>query len=577
MRNRSYLIIFIKVISVLLLLFIAENQHIISKLPKLFSLYGFAGGITFIFIWTASILGLLFASFSPNLYIRSFFTVLISLATVLGVSFNLISRSPLNFDNLYILFDNTGYADEVIIQYPGAVISALLYASLSLTFLIRPPQFFKKTPFLKYAYSVLPVLPLLLIFSILMIRGGYGTGRTPMPYRIPALSLFIGIENLTSEETVRETVNIKAHRAGEPLNVVIIVDESMRGDYYDINNDTLNLTPYLSSQKDRLYNFGLASAGANCSTESNIILRLGVNQHHLEQSFKHNPYTWQFARAAGYRTVMIEGQAKKGKLNNRMTPEELRYIDDFIYPEGETSYEKDLNIARTISKLTSQNNSKPLFIYAVKAGLHFPFIKEVPQGKAKFKIDYPHDNIGLKNNMLNSYKNGIAYLIDPFFKALLQDNAYKSSILLYTSDHGQNLLDNGSMQTHCSSVNTSAYEGLVPLFAITGHEGYRSKFQEASLKNSDKASHFNIIPTVLSVLGYQDKDIKRKFGPTLFDNLTEPRKFMTGVLREKNIGIGPRNTLKWRLLPHNLKRMKQPKQVVLPALSALSTEKKANH
>jgi glucan phosphoethanolaminetransferase (alkaline phosphatase superfamily) len=218
------------------------------------------------------------------------------------------------------------------------------------------------------------------------------------------------------------------------------------GDYYDLNNDTLHLTPYLSSQKDRLCNFGLASAGANCSTESNIILRFGVNPDHIEQSFKTNPYIWQFARQAGYRTIMIEGQAKKGKLNNRMTADELRYIDEFIYPEGESSYEKDLNIAEAISKLTSHNNSKPVFIYAVKAGLHFPYTAEVPRNKAKFKIDYADNSAASRVNMVNSYKNGIAYLIDPFFKALLQNNTYGSSILLYTSDHGQNLLDNGNRQ-----------------------------------------------------------------------------------------------------------------------------------
>ena len=558
MKIRPYLILFIKVISIFLLLFIAENQHIISKLPKLFSLYGFAGGMTFIVIWTASIMGLLCASFSSSLWVRSLFTLIVCATTLLGVGFNLISNSPLNFDNLYILFDNTAYADDVIIQYPNEVLSAILYASLSLTFLIKPPQFARRSPVvLKYLYNILPAVPLLLIFAILLIRGGYGTGRMPMPYRIPALSLFIGIENLAFAETVRETVKIKSHRAAKPLNVVVIVDESIRGDYYDLNNDTLNLTPYLTSQKDRICNFGLASAGANCSTESNIILRFGVNAKDVEHSFKSNPYTWQFARAAGYRTVMIEGQADKGKFNNRMMPEEVSYIDEFIYPEGESSYEKDLDIARTISRLTSQKNSKPLFIYAVKAGLHFPFTEEVPEDKEKYRTDFDGPS-GPKTNLLNSYKNGIAYLVDPFFKTLLQDNAYNSSVLIYTSDHGQNLMDNGSRQTHCSSVNTSAYEGLVPLFAITGDEAYRNKFQAASLKNSDKASHFNIIPTVLSILGYEPQDIQRKFGPTLFDPLTEPRQFMMGVLREKNIGIGPRNTLQWMALPAGWKSKKKP-------------------
>jgi hypothetical protein len=230
MKIRTYYIVFIKIISVFLLLFFAENQHIISKLPKLFSLYGLAGGMTFILIWVSSILGLLSASFSPNIYIRAFFTILISLATLLGVSYNQISNTPLDFDNLYILFDNTNYADEAMIEYPKEIFLSVLYASLSFTFLIPPPKLFKRRPLvLKYVYYLLPALPLLLIFAILMIRGGYGTGRTPMPYRISALTLFIGIETVVYEETVREAVKIKPHPAATPLNVVIIVDESIRG------------------------------------------------------------------------------------------------------------------------------------------------------------------------------------------------------------------------------------------------------------------------------------------------------------------------------------------------------------
>jgi len=329
----------------------------------------------------------------------------------------------------------------------------------------------------------------------------------------------------------------------------LIVDESIRADYLDINGHNMGITPYLFSRKDRLINFGYASSGANCSAESNQILRFGPNPNDFEKTFKTNPSIWQYAKKAGYKTIMIEGQATEGTLNNRMTKNEVSNIDEFIYVPGNGSLEKDIYIAKIIKEKTSENYDKPIFIIAVKSGLHFPYNEKVPDVKNKSMSNSNGLNFGTKNELINSYKRGISYLVDDFFYSLIENVDYEDTVLIYTSDHGQNLLDNGKKLTHCSSSNTSPYEGLVPLIVYTGNKSYINKFEIASNKNKDKASHFNIFPTVLSIFGYKNSDVENLHGITLFGDIWEPRKFISGLLSGSKIGIGTRNSIDWHYLP----------------------------
>ena len=46
--------------------------------------------------------------------------------------------------------------------------------------------------------------------------------------------------------------------------IVMIMDESVRGDYVSLNDATHNTTPFLKTT-DHLVNFGVAISGGNCS------------------------------------------------------------------------------------------------------------------------------------------------------------------------------------------------------------------------------------------------------------------------------------------------------------------------
>lgn len=54
-------------------------------------------------------------------------------------------------------------------------------------------------------------------------------------------------------------------------NVVMIVDESVRGDYLQVNNAAYASTPFLAGLKHRLINFGSAVSAHNCSAPARLL------------------------------------------------------------------------------------------------------------------------------------------------------------------------------------------------------------------------------------------------------------------------------------------------------------------
>ncbi|MGE5402261.1 MAG: sulfatase-like hydrolase/transferase [Ignavibacteriales bacterium] len=556
--DRKNLIILVKILAAAGLLYLGtEHYDFIAKMKDLKFNHGYPGIIIFIILWLLCTASLVTTMFLPNKFVRMLLAFVIFCATLTGLTYTNISGALLVYDNLYALIENANYADGVLQQYTHELMVPLLISSLSFLIIIPPPRQTVeklKTKFRSAAAYITAFLPFAVLLMIAIMRSGYGLAQTPIQYYIPALFVLIESDNLSFGENVRNNAayaHIKEN-PGHQMNVVLIVDESVRGDYLDINGQNKGITPYLFSHRDRVVNFGLASSGANSSAESNQILRYGPNINDFYYTFKKNAYIWQYAKKAGYKTIFLDAQGTKGKFNNRMVESERALIDEFIYIKGTTNLEKDINIAKFIRENASRRNSKPLFIYALKMGIHFPYDNIVPEDKRLFIKKNSNFTSISRQDLINSYKNAIYYVINPFFRDLLEGVTYENAVIFYTSDHGQNLLDNGFMITHCSTTNVSCYEGLVPLMVISDNERYRKDFSAAAASNFNKASHFNIFPTILSVFGYDRNETGRYHGKTLFDEITEPRKFSSGLLVINRLSLGDAAKNNWNYLPDSV-------------------------
>jgi glucan phosphoethanolaminetransferase (alkaline phosphatase superfamily) len=132
--------------------------------------------------------------------------------------------------------------------------------------------------------------------------------------------------------------------------------------------------------------------------------------------------------------------------------------------------------------------------------------------------------------MITLYKNAVSWSVDGFFRKVLTAADLAGVLIIYTSDHGQSLLDNGYKMSHCSSPgNIAKGEGLVPLFSITLDPGWMSRLDEAAKQGKNRSSHFEIFATLLIALGYQEEGTRAKYGPSLMDAPPQRvRRFLAG-------------------------------------------------
>jgi glucan phosphoethanolaminetransferase (alkaline phosphatase superfamily) len=457
-------------------------------------------------------------AFHPNKYARVFGSIVFFLTlTCANISEFIVGF--LDYSIVEGMFAFSELNDFALTRSYSKVLPAFLY--MKVLFLFCVCSLFVVPP-VKTIRRLLVNLSFWGCFSILgfmsFFLGANSIRGLPSHFTMSVWLTHVGISNLFANNDHKQP-DIKHIIQKDKTNIILLVDESVRGDYLDINNNK-GLTPSLFKNKNKIINFGIASSGANDSARSNQILRTGPKKDNYKNDLYSNPFIWSYMKKSGYKVVFINAQYDSPFING-MTADEYKDVDLFYYPK---SSNKDIESLDFIQKLLADQSDQPLFIYVVKYGVHYPY--SYPKGKSKYLVEnLSYDKI-TKKDLVNHYKNAIVANIDPFFERLFKLSA-KNSVFIYTSDHGQNLLDNGLLISHGSTENTVAGEGTVPLFVWTESSEWKNKFQNYLYYNKDRTSHFNIFSTVLTIAGYDKLEVKKKHGNSLFDKINEPQTFAT--------------------------------------------------
>nr|WP_280822505.1 sulfatase-like hydrolase/transferase [Mesorhizobium soli] len=245
-----------------------------------------------------------------------------------------------------------------------------------------------------------------------------------------------------------------------------------------------------------------------------------AQRRHLVRSVITSPTVWQYAKAAGFRTVFIDAQAGfikvYGRLQNYMTPAETAWIDKLYKLEPSIpTYQLDDELMRiTLDELARGDR---VFIYANKNGSHFPYVNDAPGNKEQTPV-----NDGIVANdeaTLQSYAEAVQWSTDRTMAQLTREAPWDGMTVIYTSDHGQNF--SPGHLTHCSSLtNVDAQEGIVPLMVATDDDGLKRRFTDVSRRFPGHGSHFAIAPTLLELMGYAAPDIAQIYDGSLLSNLS---------------------------------------------------------
>lgn len=348
----------------------------------------------------------------------------------------------------------------------------------------------------------------------------------------------------------RNDVKIKPVATGSCKKIIFIVDETIRGDALSINNKQPSnkggsasgkkSTPYLESRADAYYNFGIASSVANTSRAVNMILQSGMRVDQFPDKkflYASNPSIFQYAKRAGYKTFFIDGQNKTIHPQNNMTPNDFIPIDKYIqilklFPQIE-SYNIDYKIIDELADIISSDTS--FFVYVNKMGCHFPYPLRYPPQREIFKPAYRGNEIfSVREIAMNTYYNAVNWSVDGFFEKFLPMIENKDVLIIYCSDHGESILEDGKFIGHIQLNHAASEQANIPIliFPFGKSKDNISKLAETNFKkNINHCSQFQVFPTLLQMMGYEHDEVIKNYGITLFDRVgNRERKFLTGLI-----------------------------------------------
>lgn len=289
-------------------------------------------------------------------------------------------------------------------------------------------------------------------------------------------------------------------------NILLVLDESVRGDYISINNPLLDTTPklegYLRDYPENFLNYGLMLASGTYSFLPRNVLLTGVAEMpDTRLTSQTNPTLFQIAKGNGYRTMFLNlwGANLPDVVFRK---EDIDTVDELYAGFQEFSDDilsADFKAAEYLNERFRRE--KGLFVFLMPRGIHSPYEEQYPDAQEHCHYA-PRMKRGewyspqKRREHVNSFKNAVRYHVDGFFEALLgkDPELLKCCTVFWTSDHGQSLMEDGQLESHGSKYLEQA---LVPFLIFSTEPWVMARIRKPVLGT---LSHMNINPTVRSLL-----------------------------------------------------------------------------
>jgi glucan phosphoethanolaminetransferase (alkaline phosphatase superfamily) len=417
----------------------------------------------------------------------------------------------------------------VVENYGLAVLPLLIILIPVIFFVERLPDLLKIN--IPGKFYFVPISAAMLVVIGLQYSHGF-FDRYPSFFRVPAMLIYAGQSHLYDGE--RSEVGYSGSLEPKLEKIVLIVDESIRADILGINAYEKDTTPYLRSLETGIVNFGLAASSSNCSDYSNLILRTGLRKGDIpddDQMSLKQTSVWQFTRRAGYYNVYLDAQSAEEWVNyqNFMTEHEASFIDEIMRVRQETAYESDGVARDKLIDLLKQPGKT--FIMLNKYGIHFPYFRSYPREYSFFIPALEQgEPMNDREKSLNSFMNGIRWSVDDWFKGLLSESGdFRNYVIIYTADHGQNVVDDGTLATHCRP-RANRFEGIVPMMVLSNDAATLERFKMVQASNYNKTNHFQVFPTLIRLAGYNDSWVRSHYGASLSEPPGTMPEFFVGDL-----------------------------------------------
>ncbi|MCE0459857.1 sulfatase-like hydrolase/transferase [Pseudomonas uvaldensis] len=485
--------------------------------------------VLFALMFVALLVALWMTAYIRQTLVRHLFALAMFVSAVFFEVYVRVTDSYLTYSQFVSLVYSGGFIQEAAWQYREVIVSSVAAGLLLLLGIGLKPRHPLSLP--GYLPITAPVSGVLLLSAVLFMRAGEGARGLPTMYTpLAYLNLFV-YETLHNTVGPREPVRLVRRTPEIAYDIVLIIDESVSGNYLDINTPSgvrtgLKMPP----PGVDIFNYGYAASIANCSADTNVTLRYGGTRADYMRINSTQPSIWQYAKAAGLRTVYVDAQRTGGHLQNLMTDVEKKDIDEFVQFDQTRVRDRDMAAADKLIGLLG--NDRPELILINKVGAHFPVHDKYPDDFMNYRPALPRGQFqeladtgrregfnGQENDWVlyrNAYQNTLLWNVGEFFRRIFQKANLDSAVLIYTSDHGQDLHERGNpgLNTHCGGDPVEE-EGLVPLVVIQGSQLDTLDWRRTLTQNKDRSSHYNLFPTLLQLMGYDLAGVEAMYGKPL--------------------------------------------------------------
>jgi glucan phosphoethanolaminetransferase (alkaline phosphatase superfamily) len=301
--------------------------------------------------------------------------------------------------------------------------------------------------------------------------------------------------------------------------IILFLGESARADHFGLNGYDRPTTPLLSAQTN-LINFSNHCSQASHTLRSLPMILTRATPRDYEVAFKEKSLITAF-KEAQFNTYWISNQP------------DYVFFDETDYNENR-SFEADVKTScanlscddqQLIDDFTYyfnklESGSKNLFIIHGN-GSHIPYDIRYTATFDKFKGEGD-----FKSNVVAQYDNSILYT-DYIINSIIEKtkSAGIPSLLMYTSDHGDNLGDD-SRELYYHSTMPSSFTSKTPFliwYSDTYYKSHRDDLETVSNHSSLPISSENVFHTLVSLAGitFSDANQQMQINSSYFQESTQ--------------------------------------------------------
>ena len=439
-----------------------------------------------------------------------------------GMVLNIIF-SPASYDSL-----KTGW----IVKFAFvAVIAVLIYLQLALTkYVLREDIVRVKKHNKKFMLKVLPVL-FLLVFSEKVISGfAVMYADVPLLERTKPIPLYLGVDftsdmekyfglkgntskkqklGISEKSKVNYPLEALSYGKINPVNIFVFAMDSTR---YDVVNSEVmpNITEF--SKDSWVYHNHFSGGIATRFGIFTLWYGLNANYWFSFLNAQKGPVLFNVLAKLGYQVHIFSSSSTAWpefrktvyfNIQNKITDEHHK---GYAQNDIDTSHE-------FASWLNNVDKTKPIFSFVFLDAPHGPY--SFPEGFTKFKpvgaADIEYLTVSKKDSkvLFNKYRNANYFsdsVVNNMINVLKQNDLYKNSVVIVTSDHGEEFFELGTFG-HNSAFNDK--QTHVPFIVHWPGGGHKDIYK--------MSSHLDVAPTLVSYVGVTTDPVKYSVGNNLLD------------------------------------------------------------